>query len=60
MLRCSRCGTLRGSLRFSTRGVLGGRKPRDVVICDLCVADLNRQCVENFGPHWPSSGTSVE
>jgi hypothetical protein len=60
MLRCSYCGTLRGSLRFSRRSVLEGRKPDAVVICDLCVADLYRQCVENFGPGWPFLDPTVK
>ena len=54
-LTCSWCGTLRGSLRFSTKS-LTTREPNDFVICDLCVADLYRQCVVNFGPDWPDGG----
>ena len=58
-LTCSWCGTLRGSLRFGKNSLVE-RTAGDFVICDLCVADLYRLCVDNFGPDWPFTGGSVK
>jgi len=45
-------------LRFSQSSLVE-RRDGDLVICDLCVADLYRQCVENLGPDWPDVDEGV-